>query len=281
MMDLNQSTINTILHDLNRTIHLHTHSLDFYPDCLCNTPEVIGKCFKCRTNEIIDDLSCLQSHLEPFAKNTINSIHFIDVESFCFTLNQQSNIDSISIEPVYLAPEHEYNPDDPNCRPIGYHIFAKYSRYTMDGSGYHVGYENVTFKWEAIDKTQLGISGLPYLLSRWVVNPDQYEIESKDLPPNEHPEHDSDCEFKHSTEFDNCDCADYFEGYYQPEDDFFYQEMDCILEQCNWVEAEFNSEDRIWELGNTSFEMDEYQNNPEYADSCNEDNGAPTIGEYS
>jgi len=274
MMNLNHNVIQTIIKDLDKSIVLHIDSIENnFKSCYCPESNSMNdqKCVHCELKEVIDDLSCLKSHLKPLDKNTINSIQFIDVESFCYTLGKQSNIDSIEIEPTY----------DTLGQVIGFDIFANYSRYTMDGSGYHVGYENVRFKWSAIDKRQLDITGVPYLLSSWVVNPDSFEIDSKDLPDNDNPEHDSDCEFNDDPDsFDNCDCADCFEGYFQPDDDFFYQDMDHILEQCNWVEAEFNSDRREWKLGFTSFDLNEYENNSDYADSCNQDDGRPSFGHY-
>lgn len=274
MMNLDYNVIKSIIKDLDKSINEHIIAKDLYnTNCQCHTPNQIGKCFICRVQEVIDDLDCLKSNLKPLDKNTINSIQFIDVESFCYTLTDQSNIDSISIEPTY----------DALGQVIGFSVFANYSRYTMDGNGYHVGYENVTYKWIAINKRQLEITGIPYLLSSWVVNPDSFEIESKDLPNNDIPEHDPECEFKddpNPNSFDDCDCGEFFEGYFQPEDDFFYSEMNHILEQCDWIEAEFNSDTREWTLGYTSFNVGEYQSNQDYADSCNQDDGNPSLGNY-
>jgi len=275
MMDLDNSTMKKMLIDLGRSIEFHNSAIES-EECFKHEVEEVN-CHHCQLLEMIDDLNCLYSHLKPFAKNTVNSIQFIDVESFCYTLGKQSNIDSISIEPVWKFENDDWNINDNENKPIGFSILANYSRYTMDGSGYHVGYENVTYKWEAICKEQLGIIGIPKLLSNWVVNPNEFEIESKDLPENDIPEHESDC---NETEFDNCICADMFEGYYQPDDDFFYEEMNHILEFCDWIEAEFNPDTREWTLGYTSFDLNEYQNEPDYFDSCNEDNGKPSFGNY-
>ena len=274
MMNLDHTVINQIIKDLDKSIEFHNHAIG---EEECFKHEVSeSNCHHCQLSKIIDDLDCLKSHLEPFNKNTVNSIQFIDVESFCYTLGKQSNIDLISIEPVW-----ETIGDD---EPIGYSILAKYSRYTMDGMGSHVGYENIVYKWKAICKEQLGITGIPKLLSNWVVNPDEFEIESKELPPDDIPEHDSDCYININAESDlsdcDCNCADMFEGYYQPDDDFFYSEMNHILEQCNWIEANFNSDRREWTLGYTSFDLNEYQNEPDYFDSCNEENGRPSFGDY-
>jgi hypothetical protein len=278
MMNLDYTVIQSIIKDLDKSINEHIIAKDlFNTDCQCHTPIQIGKCFICRVQEVIDDLSCLKSHLKPIAKNTINSIQFIDVESFCCTLGKQSNIDSIEIKPTWNFKNDDWNPDDDENKPIGYDIFVKYSRYTMDGNGYHVGYENVTFIWKAISKRELGITGIPYLLSSWVVNPDEFEIHLKDLPANDIPEHDPDCIYK-AEDFANCDCADSFEGYFRPEDDFFYQEINNTLEQCEWIEAEFNSDEREWTLGNVSYNLNEFENEPDYKESCIEDGGRPSFG---
>jgi hypothetical protein len=129
----------------------------------------------------------------------------------------------------------------------------------------------------------LGIAGLPYLLSSWVVNPNEFEIIDRNLPPNDEPDpeynHDDDCPFKGQA-FDDCDCLEFYDGYYQPDDDFFYQEIQSILESCNWIEAEFDPDTRKWTLGYTSFDVAEYQSNPDYADSCNEDDGMPSFSTY-
>ena len=278
MMELNHAVIQSIIKDVKKSISFHNYAIG---EEQCFKKDVgESNCHHCNLSEIIDDLSCLISHLKPIAKNTVNSIQFIDVESFCYTLGKQQSIDSISIEPIWNNPNPDHNLD--SDQPIGYDIFANYSRYTMDGNGYHVGYENVKFNWKAISKRELGITGIPYLLSSWVVNPNEFEIESKDLPDNDIPEHDSDCEFKDDDkdDFCNCDCADMFEGYFQPEDDFFYQEMNHILEYCDWIEAEFDSDTREWQLGLTSFNLNEYENEPDYKDSCNEDDGRPSFGDY-
>lgn len=287
MMNLDYSTIGQIIKDVDKSIDLHQKASVLYPKCNCKELGLESGCFYCKLIEAIDDLSRLKSHLNPLSKNTINSIHFIDLESFCYSLGSQGHVDSINVEPVWaIDPDSDPNPDhlpdqtpNPDEKPIGFDIFVKTSRYAMDGNGSHVGYEVITYRWKAYSKRELGIAGIPYLLSAWVVNPNEFEIESRELPPDDIPEHDSDCEFK-SEDFCNCMCAEFFEGYFHPEDDFFYQEIQSILESCNWAEAEFDSTTREWQLGYTSFNVYEYQTNQDYADSCNEDDGMPSFGNY-
>lgn len=287
MMEFNHQSITQMINDVDKSIELHQKASILYPKCNCKELGLKSECFFCKVKEAIDDLSYLKSHLNPFNKNTINHIQFIDVESFCYSLGKQGHVDSIDIEPIWNTPNPDPDPDhipdqtpDPFEKPIGFEIFVKTSRYAMDGNGSHVGYEVITYKWKAYSKRELGITGIPYLLSSWVVNPNEFEIESRELPAEDIPEHESDCEFK-GEDFCNCECAEFFEGYWHPEDDFFYQEINSILESCNWVEAEFNSETREWTLGFTSFNVEEYQTNQDYADSCDEDNGQPSFGNYS
>jgi hypothetical protein len=276
MLEFNHGSINELIKTLDESIELHRKSTVLYPTCNCK--ELESQCYFCKSLKIIGTLSCLKSHLNPLNKNTINHTQFIDVESFCYSLGKTGHVESIEIKPLW----NNLNPKLPNSeKPIGFEIFVETSRYAMDGNGYHVGYEDVTYKWKAQSKRELGIAGIPYLLSSWVVNPNEFEIESMELPPDDIPEHDPECEFKDNPDsFDDCECAEFFEGYYHPDDDFFYQEIQSILESCNWVEAEFNSDTREWTLGYTSFNVNEYQTNQDYADSCNEDNGMPSFGNY-
>lgn len=280
-MQFDHRTIKQIISDLNKSIALHTDQKEnIYPDCHCESKEVIGKCYHCQLEEVIGDLDCLKTHLEPIAKNTINHTQFIDLEAFCYTMGKTGHIHSIDINPIY-DPNSELDSED---KPINLTIdVTPESRYAMDGSGFHVGYETTTYRWIAINKRQLGITGLPYLLSSWVVNPNEFEIIDRDFPPNDEPDpelnHDDDCPFK-GQGFDDCDCLEFYDGYYQPDDDFLDQEMQSILDCCNWIEAEFDPDTRQWKLGYTSFDVAEYQTNPDYAANCNEDDGMPSFSEY-
>jgi hypothetical protein len=278
-MELNQNVLNQIISDLDKSIKLHTDGVseDFHPNCICGTPEVTGKCYHCQMKEIVNDLDCLITNLKPLAKNTINHVQFVDAESFRYALESDGSIKQVKCYPIYNDGDLEL---DSIPEPQSIAIDAITSRYAMDGNGSHVGYETVTFQWKAINKRQLGITGLPYLLSSWAINPNQYKIIEKDLPENEFPDpllgHDDNCEFKGQS-FDNCDCADFWEGYYQPEDDFHYQEMESILSLIKYPEAEFDADEREWQLGDVSFNLNEFDASIEYNTSCQQDNGMPFI----
>jgi len=289
-MQLNYHVIKQIISDLDKSIDLHRLIKVLYPNCTCNNAsESIKKCFLCKCKEAIDDLDCLKSHLEPISKNTINHLQLIEAEAFRFALNEHLSFnESVRCYPIYNDPNADHNSDPKDADSFA--IECTTSRYAMDGNGYHVGYENVTYQWKAMRKSDLNLRGIPLLLSNWVIDPTNYEIIKKDLPDNELPDpdhsHDDDCEFK-GKGFDDCDCAEYFEGYWQPDDDFFYQEMESIIDQLKYPEAEFDSDKREWQLGEVSFNLlfcincpyliDEYQNDPDYADDCNCNYGEPFI----
>ena len=270
--------ITQLIEDINITLGLHQDGIneDFHSNCQCNSPEVSGKCYYCQMKENIHNLSESMKTLNEYTPNTSNLVQLIDAEAFRVALEENISIESITCYPVFNDRSAELN--YPDSEPDSFAIEATTSRYAMNGTGYHVGYETVTYKWIAIEKTQLGILGLPYLLSRWVIDPDQYEIITKNLPINEDPDpnlnHDDDCEFK-GQDFDQCDCIEFWDGYYQPEDDFFYSEMNAIIFQLKYPDAEFDSEMREWTLGAVSFNLNEYETIDEYADSVNQDNGMP------
>lgn len=276
MMNMNHTVIQNMIQDLTNSIAYHTDSIENIHDhCECPDPKPIDeKCYHCNLQEVIDDLDCLRTHLEPFAKSTITSIQFVDAEAFRYALDQSGRFKRVNCFPTFTDQNQLYN----YAAPIdadGFTIEAVIERYAMDGNGYHVGYESITYQWKLINKHEIGVIGIPYLLSAWVVNPNEYEITNKDLPPEDKPVHDPECEFDDPIEFDNCDCAEFFEGYFHPEDDFFDQEVQSAIEELNYPDAEFNSDKREWTLGDMSYEMDEYQSNKDYAESCNENVGAP------
>ena len=142
-----------------------------------------------------------------------------------------------------------------------------YSNYAMNGYGYYVGYENIVFVTDCIKKSDLDLSGIPYMLSEYVIDPFKFEIESKDCPPEETPtfdSHDKNCkvhryrwnpEKNPYPDYCDCGCNENFEGYYPPDDDFFYLEINhlihLILEDKHYIpEAIFDSEKREWSIGN-------------------------------
>lgn len=199
--------------------------------------------------------------------NTYYNKMYVDAMALKEALETYGNpIDSVEWYPMWNDPNAESNyPDIP---PDYFQMRLHYSRYAMDGNGFHIGYENVTFITNAIRKKDLKLYGIPYNLSEYVIDPESFEIESKDLPSNEFPNesnHESNCEvFQRSLlhpwnpkdepfpDDCTCECNDNWNGYYQPEDDFFETELDCLINsilQSELPEAEFNPETSEWSIG--------------------------------
>jgi hypothetical protein len=274
---MDHNFFNQLIKDLNIALGIHQDAIeDIDWTCTCNkNSQSKEKCPHCLIKENIHNLSESIKTLNNYSINTSNLVQFIDAEAFRYALANHTDLKEVKCYPVFNNLIKEVNSD---AKPDHYIIEATYERMAMNGIGYHVGYENVTFNWKAFKKSHLEITGLPKMLSNWVVKIDAYAITSMDLPLNEEPEHDDDCEFKNSDSFDDCDCADNWEGYYRPDEDFFYQEMNHIIEMMGIPEATFDSDNREWQLGDCSFNLNEYESIPEYRESCDQENGAPHTG---
>ena len=277
MMNLNHTTIIQIIHDLNRSIGLHNTSLDS-EECWKNQIDEVNEsnCYHCQLEDIIDDLDCLKSHLIPIAKSTISSIQFVDAEAFRFALAESGQFNSVRCYPTFIDDNGEYNYNCPKDAD-GFAIEVTIERYAMDGNGYHVGYESATFKWNCIDKHELGIAGIPYLLSKWVVNPEQYELIQMDHPKVDDPDHDPDCELNKEDSDGDCDCGAFESMYYPADDDFWYSEMDSRLDSIEYPDAEYNPDKREWQLGDMSYSLEEFNSDELYKDNAIENDGAPYL----
>lgn len=273
-MFLNQSNINSIIHDLNRSIGLHSASID-EEECFAKD---VGQsnCHHCNLEDIIQDLECLKSHLLPFGKQTNSLVQFIDAEAFRFALSNLGQFNKVLCIPIFNDPNSELNYESPKDAD-GFIIQATIERFAMDGVGFHVGYESVTYQWNCIDKHELGIVGIPYILSKYVVNPNQFEIVDTDCPEPEEPIHDDDCELNSEPDGE-CDCGAIEGLYYPPDDDFWYQQLDGILDSIEYPDAEFNLNNRMWSLGELTYDMNRFQDDVYYQNQLNENDGAPLIG---
>ena len=187
-------------------------------------------------------------------KNTIYNIQAIDAEALAITLETESNIDKVELN--YFK-----NDIDSDCCNLKIY----YSRYAMDGNGSHVGYENIIFKLTGYKKSDFNLPGIPYIISEFIVFPDQIEIVARDLPKEEIPtfaSHKFDCinyKIHNPDDWEDCDCLDCFNGYYPPDDDFFYEEINYIINDAieHLPEAIFddNGKDQIWILGSNVYNM--------------------------
>lgn len=162
-------------------------------------------------------------------KNTIFQLTLIDVYALKEALEESGGpIQSVSIE--------ELSADNRSLQMIVY-----YSRYATDGNGSHVGYEDVIFSTTCLNRLELGLhAGIPMGLSEWVVNPNSFKIDRTDLPKPDI--------FKEGEDEDNDN------GYCPPDNDFFYEELDYIINHLidsdSIPAAEFDPVNREWSIGN-------------------------------
>ena len=275
-MNIDSKVVKQMIEDLTNSIAYHTdHMENIHDHCECPDEKPSNeKCYHCNLQEVIDDLDCLKANLEPISMNTLHHIQLIDAEAFRYAMEHSGMIHSISCYPIFNDPNSEFN--YPEVKADSFAIDVKTSRFAMDGNGFHVGYETVIYQWKAIRKADLNIyGGIPRLLSNWVIDPDNYEIIEKDLPPDEDPIHDDDCEFKGTDDWDQCDCNEYWNGYFRPDDDFFHQEIQAIIDQLKYPEAKFNADEREWTLGDCRFNLNDFESNSFFADDYKLDDGKP------
>lgn len=208
------------------------------------------------------------NEIKALRKNTLYCSVLIDCRALVDALNNFGHpIDSAEMIPIW---ECSNDPDNDIKVPIAYQLQINYSRYAMNGNGYHVGYENVMFSVDCIKKKSIHLFGeMPYNLSSYVVNPHIFTIESSECPPEELPtinSHSSDCAIytelpaDHDWDLcpfpDECDCGinDNWNGYSPPDEDFFYAELASvihnIIQNGNLPEAEFDNKSREWRIGN-------------------------------
>ena len=270
---INGVSIKSVIETLARTEQLLNDSLtdeDCYANESFSETETIGEkhCYHCQATKSIEQITNQINSLQTLLPNTLYHNLYVDAYALKEALEQFGHpIGSVFIHECWNDETAELNPDQ--FPPDYYKMEVNYSRYTMDGNGYHVGYEDVVFVAKCIPKSNLKLHGIPYKLSPFVVNPDSFEIESKSLPPEELSyidSHDSDCEvFKreegnewnpeedHYPDDCTCYCNDFWNGYFPPDDDFFETEIDQIISsiiQSKLPVAEYNKESNEWSIGN-------------------------------
>lgn len=226
-------------------------------------------------NDSIDTLDkIINKQLINLIPNTIFAPLYVDIYAFKYTLEEfGQSIDNVEIEYEYNDGEISdiYFPKDEILNCI---LKVYYSHYAMDGNGYHVGYENVLFTFQGINRMELGLTtGYPGNLSSWVINPTEFDVTILDLPNEdiiEYNNHDDDCEIfkdddgneidtdiiKHDDVSQNCSCGliDNWNGYYPPDNDFFYSEMEnivhYIMNNNKLPDATFDNETSTWNIAN-------------------------------
>ena len=160
--------------------------------------------------------------------NTVYKLKAVDSEAFRVAIQDAHQIDGA--EEINTLEE-----DELAC------IEVYYSRVAMSPMGFRLGCEYVTVRFPCFRKDDLGIVGFPKELNAHVVLLGVWEIYERNSPEPEK------CE--NGCEEDECEC----ELYFPPDDDFFYSEIDHIVDMLgtykSYPEAEFDREERMWSLG--------------------------------
>lgn len=273
---INGVSIKQVIETLAKAEQLLNDSLTD-EDCYVNEEDEITKkdCFHCQVNETINQLNNQINSIQTLLPNTLYNVTLVDAYALKEALESFGHpIGSVFIYPCWIDETAELNAD--LIPPDYYKMEVNYSRFSMNPHGYHIGYEDVVFVAKCISKSNLKLHGIPYKLSEFVINPDDFEIESKSLPDEELPDidsHESDCEVFNRPEGDewnpleepfpddcSCDCNDFWEGYSHPDNDFFESEIDHIITsilQSKLPVAEFDSKERTWSIGYRTWNMDD------------------------
>ena len=267
MAKINGVEINHIIETLKQSLPLIDHHVQKIKNN--NDPnDPIDKVMYEKLNNHLEQTKWMIPTLESINKNTVYFPVYVDMLALKEALENQSLIYSVELHPMWNDPidEQKY----PDVEPDYFQMKVFYSRYCMDGNGYHVGYEHVVFVANSIKKSNLKLSGIPYNLSPHVIDPTSFEIESKDCPPEDFPtfdSHETNCDvFKRSMlhtwnpaiepfpDDCSCGCNDNWNGYTPPDNDFFESEIDniiyYILHHNQLPEATFDGKTGEWSIGN-------------------------------
>lgn len=185
--------------------------------------------------------------------NTLFSVIFIDIYAVKEALENEYNVDNVWFD---------YNEKNDGIESINF----TYGRMAYNGTGYHVGYEEIQVSIKAYDRNELALYGIPMNLSNYVVNLNQYTIKNRSYPATEYPTIDShldNCPVLNRDEGnewipdedhypDDCDCGcnENWNGYYPPEDDFWHSELESLFSYLSIPNAVFDAKLRQWEIGN-------------------------------
>lgn len=244
-------------------------------NCIKNQLKSGEICLHCQKESLIHELRDIHRQLLPYRRNTVWT------KTYWSFLALIEALDKLNIK--YEIEEVWNNENTMLLHKI---ILISLSHYAMDSNGFAMGNEYVTFKAIAIKRSDSGLEGgIGYLVDNWVIDPDSFKIEDKNLFESEELSgemHKDNCKYAGENSFDNCDCADYIELYMASDgdgDDFWYSELDhalsCIANEL--PEAIFNYQEetgRVWSIGDSEcYDMDRFTNDIEYRKGLQEDNG--------
>ena len=169
-------------------------------------------------------------------KNTIYNIQAIDLTAFIESIENLRNN-------YLMIDEYELRYKDTNKQKIKA-IEVLITRQAMNQTGYRVGTEYCKITFKVYQKKEFNVNRLPVGFSEEIIFPDCYTFKTN-CPKKQYSE-DKD-------EFGERECL-----YFPPDDEFWYQEIDCIMNDIieNLPIAEFNSKERQWNIGSSYWNLD-------------------------
>jgi hypothetical protein len=218
------------------------------------------------TNKYVDDINEIVSSFESINKSTLYFPMYIDALAMKQALEDDVGENNVEFIPMWNNPDDETDQMD---NPPDYYILKfVIERMAMDGNGYHVGWERCSYAAKTIKKSELKLSGIPRNMSPHVILPDSFEIIQMIHPDEEYPtidSHESNCAIHNELPKDHdwnedpypdecdCGCNDEWNGYFPPDDEFWYSELDGLMHRIfhynNLPDAVFNKDDGTWSIG--------------------------------
>jgi len=186
---MNHTSFKSIVSLLNKSLVLHDAQLKDNPDCYCTKNEkneILEKCFNCQLKDSVREIQFWSRELKRYTNQSVLFKQFIEAEAFRFALDNSRDFCDVKCYPKWIDPTAELN----HYQPDSYEITAWHRM--VCGENEIKEYYQV--KWNCVRKDELGLAGIPKLLSNWVVDTEAWEIVDKGLPDEDTPEHESDCE---------------------------------------------------------------------------------------
>jgi hypothetical protein len=231
-------------------------------------------------NQTWSYLTDIMHTITAMGANTMHHKTFVDAFAFMAMVENQSGCESVEL----ILPTN-YRIKNEVC-PIGGMVQARFSRYAMDGNGYHVGYEYYDVAWKLFDRKllELDAGAYPWLVSRFAIIPDQMEILSIE-PAMDQRELDNqcaECNAENADKNGELDCSTIeCNQYYPPDEDFAYSHImgpiEFGLDHGQLIEAEFTRynviskgeihdsitadvQPRVWTIGDHEVDLDAITN---------------------
>jgi len=171
---MNHTTFKNLVNLLNKSLILHDALKGQSPPKSINLEEEVKQ------------IQFYTRELKKYTNQSYLFKEFVEAEAFRFALDNFRDFCDVKCYPKWNDRTAEYN----GSQPDSYEITAWY----LMTCGENEIHEYYQVKWNCIRKDDLGLIGIPKLLSNWVVDPESWEIVDRDLPDEDVPEHEDDCE---------------------------------------------------------------------------------------